>query len=270
MGDLPQQQVKIRVRPSAERGHADHGWLKTFHTFSFASYYDPKFTSFGPLRVINEDRVAAGEGFPAHSHSEAEIYSYIVSGELQHKDSMGNEEVMVKGDVQMTSAGTGIRHSEYNYGGKQACHFLQIWATPNKSRLSPHYYTRHFPDSEKQDRWCQIVGPSSDEGVVEAREAKGPTPIHADLATYVSILSPGQSLDFKLRREARRGYVHYISTQYTSDAPTKGSLTLSSDASKASLKEGDGAFLECLQGQTVTVQNSAHEPAEILFWEIFA
>ncbi|KAF7309380.1 hypothetical protein MIND_00308800 [Mycena indigotica] len=134
--------VKIVPRPSQQRGHADHDWLKTFHTFSFASYHHRDHEQFGALRVINEDRVAPRTGFGTHSHREFEIFSYVVAGQLEHKDSMGNTEILKRGDLQLTSAGTGISHSEKAYGSKQV-HFLQIWSLPSVSRLTPKWIGTH-------------------------------------------------------------------------------------------------------------------------------
>ena len=201
--------LSVVARKSEERGHADHGWLKTFHTFSFADYYDPSHAQYGCLRVINEDRVSPRRGFGTHPHREFEIFSYIVSGELEHKDSMGNTEVLKRGDIQMTSTGTGIAHSEKTYGSKPV-HFLQIWAMPNQSRLPPTYYTRHFSDEEKKDQWCTVVAPTKAEGVTVEREAKGPAPVHSDLSVHASILSQDKSLSRSL--QGSKAYVHVIQT----------------------------------------------------------
>ena len=149
--------LKITKRPWNARGFADHGWLYSFHTFSFASYYDPDHAEFGPLRVINEDRVRKGTGFGKHSHAEFLIFSYIVDGELEHKDSMGNLEKLRRGEVQFTSAGTGISHSEYNRNKEEEVHFLQIWVSPNKRGLTPSYITRKFTDEVKTDKLLRIM-----------------------------------------------------------------------------------------------------------------
>src|ERR1700678_1027386 len=140
------------IRRSQERGFADHGWLKSFHTFSFADYYDPEHVEFGPLRVINEDRVQAGAGFGTHAHRDMEIISYVLSGELAHKDSMGNGSILRPGDVQRMSAGSGARHSEFNPSPTEAVHFLQIWITPNAEGIEPSYEERHFESQEKRGR----------------------------------------------------------------------------------------------------------------------
>ncbi|KAG8903918.1 hypothetical protein FRB99_002575 [Tulasnella sp. 403] len=213
-------QVKLVPRPNAERGGADHGWLKTFHTFSFASYWDPRHNSFGNLRVINEDRVEPSEGFGTHGHREMEIFSYVVSGELEHKDSMGNLEILKRGDIQLTSAGTGIRHSEYNRNNKQQVHFLQIWAQPSVAGLTPKYFTRHFTDAEKLDKLVTVVAPIDAEGVVDEREAKGPAPAQSTVTFKATILSPGKTVEHTFPtaadgQPARKGYIHVVQTRST-------------------------------------------------------
>lgn len=202
-----QQPLSITLRPSSARGHADHGWLYTFHTFSFASYHSAAHSSFGPLRVINEDRVAAGTGFGTHSHAEFHIWSYIVSGELEHKDSMGNLEVLKRGDVQFTCAGTGISHSEYNRNPDQDNHFLQIWARPSVKGLTPRYVTRHFDDASKTDRLVKLV--ESRERVED--EGKGPIALEADVGMFASILTPGKKVVHQVVEEGRRNvYLHVV------------------------------------------------------------
>ncbi len=147
------------IRRSSDRGFADHGWLKSFHTFSFADYFDPKHVEFGPLRVINEDRVEAGAGFGTHAHRDMEIVSYVLEGELAHKDSMGNGSTIRPGDVQRMSAGSGVRHSEFNPSADRGTHFLQIWIQPDARNIEPSYEEKRFTSAEKRGRLRLIVSP---------------------------------------------------------------------------------------------------------------
>ncbi|CAE6519234.1 unnamed protein product [Rhizoctonia solani] len=264
-------EVRLIPRLSHHRGHADHDWLKTFHTFSFAMYYDPKFEGFGSLRVINEDRVAPGEGFGTHPHREMEIFSYIVSGELEHKDSMGNTEIMKRGDVQMTSAGTGIRHSEYNRNKKEQVHFLQIWLLPNKSRLTPTYFTRHFTDAEKRDTLLKVVAPVDGPDVSDQREGTGPTPVHAQLSVYASILSPGKTVvhtfpEPKEGEAARKAYVHVIQTSGYNTGAAKGAKVQLNGGLE--LSEGDGAFAGAPGGELIQIANTGDKDAEVLVFDL--
>lgn len=264
-------EVRLIPRLSHNRGHADHGWLKTFHTFSFAMYYDPKFEGFGSLRVINEDRVEPGEGFGTHPHREMEIFSYIVSGELEHKDSMGNTEIMKRGDVQMTSAGTGIRHSEYNRNNKEQVHFLQIWLLPNKNRLTPSYYTRHFTDAEKRDTLLKVVAPVGASDVADTREGKGPTPVHAQLSVYASILSPGKSVTHTFPAPAdgqpsRKAYVHVIQTSGYNHGVANGSQVQLNGGLE--LREGDGSFAAAAADEKIQIENTGDRDAEVLVFDL--
>lgn len=173
----------ITVRKSKERGHFDHGWLDTYHSFSFADYYDPRQMGFRALRVINEDRVNAGGGFGMHPHRDMEIITYIVDGELAHRDSMGTGSVIRPGDIQRMSAGTGVRHSEFNYSETQPVHLLQIWLLPERSGLRPEYAQKTFPASEKRGRFRLVASHDGRDGSVT---------IHQDANLYATILSRGE------------------------------------------------------------------------------
>ena len=154
----------LRLRPSAARGHADHGWLDTYHTFSFANYRDPAHERFGPLRVINQDRVTPGRGFPMHGHRDMEIVSYVLAGEMAHEDTMGNGSVIRPGDVQLMSAGRGVRHSEFNASDAGGLHFLQMWVLPARSGGEPRYEQRAFSRAERTGRLRQVVSPDGQDG----------------------------------------------------------------------------------------------------------
>lgn len=177
------------LRPSDTRGAVDFGWLKSKHTFSFGSYFDPNFIGFGALRVINEDKVAPSAGFPTHPHEDMEIISYVVSGGLEHKDSIGTGSVIRPGDLQRMSAGTGVRHSEYNASDKDPVHFLQIWIVPNEDGLKPSYEQKAFPEIERQDA-LRLIG--SQDG------RNGSVLIHQDVDLYGSLLSAGKSLAYDI------------------------------------------------------------------------
>lgn len=188
------------LRKAQERGYADHGWLKSFHSFSFAGYHDPLFMGWGNLRVINEDRVAAGMGFGKHGHRNMEIISYVLSGELAHEDSMGNIKGIPPGDVQRMSAGTGVTHSEFNHAKDQTTHFLQIWIEPNVMEIPPSYEQKSIPPLENQGKLCLIASPDGSGNAVK---------IHADAKVYAGLFDGHQSqkLDLDLQRKA---YVHLI------------------------------------------------------------
>ena len=186
------------VRRSNERGQADHGWLKSFHSFSFADYFDPQHVEFGPLRVINEDRVQPGGGFGTHSHRDMEIISYVLSGELAHKDSLGNGSVIRPGDVQRMSAGSGIRHSEVNPSSREPVHFLQIWIQPNAFSIAPSYEEKRFPDAEKRGQLRLVASPD---------RAQGSVLIHQDARLYVGMFDGEERAELPLAA-GRRAYVH--------------------------------------------------------------
>ena len=186
------------LRKSNERGLADHGWLKSRHSFSFADYYDPKYMGFGVLRVINEDRVAPGKGFGAHGHMDMEIISYVLDGQLAHRDSMGTGSVIVPGDVQRMSAGTGVRHSEMNASSKDPVHFLQIWIQPAVLGIPPSYEQKHFPPSELRGKLRLVVAADGSEGAVT---------LHQDVRLYAGRFDAAEEAALSLG-ESRRGYVH--------------------------------------------------------------
>ena len=190
----------LTLRKSQERGYADHGWLKSFHSFSFASYHDPQFMGWGNLRVINEDRVAAGMGFGKHGHRDMESISYVLSGELAHEDSMGNIKGIPPGDIQRMSAGTGVTHSEFNHAKDQTTHFLQIWIEPNVLGVAPSYEQKTIPPENKQGQLCLVASPES---------AGHSVKIHADAKIYVGLFDGSESAELILNHK-RKAYVHLI------------------------------------------------------------
>jgi redox-sensitive bicupin YhaK (pirin superfamily) len=188
----------VEVRNSSERGYADHGWLKSFHTFSFADYYDPANMGFGALRVINEDRVQPGMGFGTHGHQNMEIISYVLDGALEHKDSMGNGSVIRPGDVQRMSAGTGVRHSEFNHSKLDVVHFLQIWIEPDVNGIEPGYEEKHFDVASRRGQLRLIA----------SRDARaGSAKIHQDADVYAALVDGGERIAHDLK-PGRRAYVH--------------------------------------------------------------
>jgi redox-sensitive bicupin YhaK (pirin superfamily) len=188
------------IRRSADRGHADHGWLDSHHSFSFGEYHDPEHVEFGPLRVINEDRVVAGAGFGAHGHRDMEIISYVLAGALAHKDSLGNGSTLKPGDVQRMSAGSGIRHSEYNGSNTEPVHFLQIWIQPDRHGLAPSYEETHFEEHEKRGR-LRLIG--------SADGADRSVRVHQDVRLYAGLFDADESASLPLA-EGRRAYVHIV------------------------------------------------------------
>jgi len=228
------------IRRSAERGYADHGWLKSFHSFSFADYYDPDHVEFGPLRVINEDRVQAGAGFGTHPHRDMEIISYVLSGALAHKDSMGNGSTIRPGDVQRMSAGTGVRHSEFNPSAESAAHFLQIWIQPDARGIEPSYEEKHFPAEEKRGRLRLIASPDRTGGSVL---------IHQDAKVYAGLFDAQEEAHFEVAA-GRRIYVHVA----------RGSLT----ANDVVLETGDALQLTDATGLTL----AKGRDAEVLVFDL--
>ena len=224
------------LRKSQDRGYADHGWLKSFHSFSFAGYHDPQFMAWGNLRVINEDRVAAGMGFGKHGHRNMEIISYVLSGELAHEDSMGNIKGIPPGDVQRMSAGTGVTHSEFNHAKDQTTHFLQIWLEPNVMEIPPSYEQKSIPPLEKQNKLCLIASPDGFGSAIK---------IHADARVYAGLFDGHQSqkLDLDLQRKA---YVHLIrGSLHVNDILLSGGDALLIE-NESSLIIGDGKDAEVL------------------------
>jgi len=207
----------IDIRPSATRGYADHGWLRSFHTFSFAGYHDPRHMGLGPLRVINEDRVAAGQGFGTHAHRDMEILSYVVSGALEHKDSMGSGSVLRPGDVQCMSAGTGVTHSEFNGSARDPVHFLQIWILPARTGTTPAYREAHYPPELRRGRLCPIAAGDARDGALL---------IGQDAVVYAALADGADELVLPLGAR-RQAYVQLVS----------GSIAVNGNP----LQAGDGA-----------------------------
>jgi redox-sensitive bicupin YhaK (pirin superfamily) len=220
------------IRRSAERGYADHGWLKSFHTFSFADYFDPEHVEYGPLRVINEDRVQAGAGFGTHSHRDMEIISYVLSGELAHKDSMGNGSTIRPGDVQRMSAGSGVRHSEFNPSKHEATHFLQIWIQPNVLNIEPSYEEKRFDAQEKRGRLRLIASPD---------RAGGSVLVHQDARLYAGLFDGAESAALDLQT-GRRIYLHVALGRVTANGiPLDAGDALAIETAHLDLGQGTGA-----------------------------
>ncbi len=221
------------IRRSSERGYADHGWLKSFHTFSFADYFDPQHVEFGPLRVINEDRVAAGEGFGTHSHRDMEIISYVLAGELAHKDSMGNGSTIRPGDVQRMSAGRGVQHSEFNPSKSNPVHFLQIWIQPDARGIAPSYEEKSFSVEEKRGRLRLIASPDS---------AQGSVLIHQDARVYAGLFDGEENAALEVAA-GRKVYVHVArGTILANGVPLNaGDAMQLTDTTSLSLRDGHEA-----------------------------
>ena len=228
------------LRRSQERGYADHGWLKSYHSFSFAGYHDPRFMGWGNLRVINEDRIAAGQGFGKHSHRNMEIISYVLSGELAHEDSIGNIKGIPPGDVQRMSAGTGVTHSEFNHAKDQTTHFLQIWIEPNVLEIPPSYEQQTIPAIDKDGKLRLIASPDGKDGAVK---------IHADAKVYAGLFNGTQSAVTDLDPK-RKYYVHLI----------KGALTINSNA----INGGDALLID----NETKLEISNGVDAEVLFFDL--
>ncbi len=209
----------LEIRRSNERGHADHGWLNSFHSFSFADYYDRKHTSFGALRVINEDRVQAGTGFGTHGHRDMEIVSYVLEGALEHKDSMGTGSIIRPGDVQRMSAGSGVLHSEKNPSATEPVHFLQIWITPRAPGLPPSYEQKHYSEAAKRGRLVLIASEDGRDGSVT---------IAQDAALYAGLFDGAERAVLDIA-PGRRAYVHIA----RGDVTVNGNSLTAGDALKA-------------------------------------
>ena len=238
----------IRIRRSDERGHFDHGWLDTRHTFSFGEYNDPRFMGFRALRVLNEDRVRPGQGFGTHGHRDMEIVSYVLEGQLAHKDSMGNGDVIVPGDVQYMSAGTGVRHSEFNGSETEPVHFVQIWIVPEAEGLAPRYDEKRFDDAQKKDRLRLVASRSGADGSIAIRQ---------DVNLYASVLSPGASVSLDLP-PGRHLWVQVLRGGVQA-AATKG----------ASLETGDGlAASDERRIELAAASGSGSRGAELLVFDL--
>ena len=212
----------LTLRKAEDRGHANHGWLDSYHSFSFADYYDPEHVSYGPLRVINEDRVQAGAGFGTHGHRDMEIISYVLDGALAHEDSMGNGSAIVPGDVQRMSAGTGVRHSEFNHSKTGVTHFLQIWIQPKFTGIKPSYEQKNFSAEEKRGRLRLIASPDGRDGSVSMNQ---------DAFLYAGLFDGAEKAELSIAA-GRRGYVHVA----------RGEITVNGQALRAgdALKTGAG------------------------------
>ena len=222
------------MRRAEERGHANHGWLNSYHTFSFGNYYDPRHMGFANLRVINDDTVSPGGGFATHGHRDMEIVSYVLEGALKHEDSMGNGSVIRPGDVQRLSAGTGVTHSEFNASDTDPVHFLQIWVLPERDGLEPGYEQKAFPDQEKRGR-LRLVGSR------DGRE--GSVTIHQDVDLYATLLGDGDSVGHQLA-EGRKAWVQVV----------QGSAVLNDE----NLQAGDGVAIEGPADLTLTASSEAN------------
>ena len=230
----------IVVRKAGERGRFDFGWLDTRHTFSFGDYHDPDHMGFRQLRVINEDRVAPGGGFPTHSHRDMEILSYVLEGAIKHQDSMGHREVLRPGELQRMSAGRGVTHSEYNPSREEPLHFLQIWILPDRRGLEPGYEQKEFPDKDRTGRLRLVAAPGGRDGALE---------IHQDVAVYATLLGPGQEVVHPLA-PGRHAWVQVA----------RGAL----EVGGRGLEAGDGA---AISGEA-EVELRAPSPAEALLLDL--
>jgi quercetin 2,3-dioxygenase len=233
--------MALTIRSAQARGHADHGWLESYHSFSFANYHDPKHMNFGPLRVINEDRVQAGKGFGMHGHRDMEIISYVLAGSLEHKDSMGNGSVIKRGDIQIMSAGTGVRHSEYNPSLSDPVHFVQIWLLPDREGHAPRYDQKHFSDQDKSGSLRLIASQ-------DGRDGSGK--IHQDASLYATLLKAQETIDYNVQPD-RKIWIQVLA----------GALSVNGH----NLQPGDGLASE---NETALHIASAQDNTEILFFDL--
>ena len=232
----------LNIRKSQDRGYADHGWLKSFHSFSFAGYYDPEHMGWGNLRVINEDRIAPGTGFGTHGHRDMEIISYVLSGELAHKDNMGNGRAIPPGDVQRMSAGRGVMHSEYNHAPQDNTHFLQIWIQPNVTGIPASYEQKTFAEAEKRGALRLVASPDG---------AKGSVTVHADARLYAGLFDGMEATTLELD-PTRKAYVHLV----------RGELEINGQK----LVGGDAALLD----KENRIELKAGRDAEVLVFDLAA
>jgi redox-sensitive bicupin YhaK (pirin superfamily) len=264
--------AQVRLRPSLERGYANHGWLDSYHTFSFANYYDPEFEGFGSLRVINEDRVAPGRGFGKHPHRDFEIFSYIVQGALKHDDSLGHSELVKRGQVQFTSTGRGIAHAEMNGSDTDLVHFLQIWVKPRTKGLQPSYHTATFSDEDKLKKWVLVVSPESD------ANAEGSITVHADCRMYAGLLKHGEQREFVARPNTKL-YIHVVADIDGMHGLHHETALRLNDSGNQTLNSGDGAFVTfpdaasqsnsiVLSGLNNHAADGNTKPTEVLIFEL--
>jgi len=223
----------IEIRKSKDRGYADHGWLRSFHTFSFADYHDPEHMGFGHLRVINEDRIQPGTGFGTHGHRDMEIISYVLEGALAHKDSMGNGSAIVSGDVQRMSAGKGVLHSEFNHAKDGVTHFLQIWIEPDVTGIPPSYEQKHFDAASRRGKLRLVTSPDGRDGSVK---------IHQDACVYAALLDGTDLASHKLA-PGRRAYLHVARGKLTVNGQPleAGDALKATNTAEITLEKGEGA-----------------------------
>ena len=237
---------RMALRRADERGKAEHGWLSSRHTFSFADYYDPRFMGFRALRVINEDRVTPGDGFPTHGHRDMEIVTYVLEGALEHKDSTGTSSVISPGDVQRMSAGTGVRHSEYNHSDREGVHFLQIWLIPDVVSIPPSYEQKHFDAREKSNRLRLVASRDGADGSVT---------IHQDVSLFASLLEPEKTLTHELS-----------SGRYAWLQMARGVARVTAGEQSFEVRAGDGVAV--VSGGPVELACTGAEPAELLLFDL--